>query len=529
MSAVQLTIDGRTVEVPEGATVLQAARALGIDIPTLCHVPGLPASTSCMVCVVKVKGKDALVPSCALRAEPGMVVESQTEEVAHARRAALELLLSDHVGDCIAPCHALCPAQMDIPLMLRQIAARAFGRAIVTVKHAIALPATLGRICPAPCEKGCRRGSQDAPVSICLLKRFVADVDLAAPAPYSPARLPPTGRRVAIVGAGPAGLAAAYHLLQEGHACTLFDANTEPGGMLRYGVEETRLPRAVLAAEIARIAALGAEFALGTTVGVSPSLADLRAKFDAVLIAAGALDEAARAAFGLPAGPHGIHADRKTFATSQIGVFAAGGVIRPLRMAVRAVADGREAAAAIAQHLARTPVTGLHAPFSTHIGKLKDGEIVAFLNEGNAAARTTPSGDGLRADEAELEATRCLHCDCRKADGCALRHLSEQHGARAHRYKAERRTFAQQRHAGVIYEPGKCILCGVCIALAEQARESLGLTFVGRGFNVRVATPFNAVLGDALAKTARRCIEACPTAALSFDEKARGVGSALDT
>src|SRR4030042_669968 len=141
----RLVIDGRDVEVPAGATVLEAARRLGLDIPTLCYLEGLPAATSCMACVVKVAGRDGLVPSCATRAEDGMRVESETEEVREARRAALELLLGDHLGDCIGPCHGACPAHMDIPRMIREIARGDLRAAIATVKARIALPAVLGR------------------------------------------------------------------------------------------------------------------------------------------------------------------------------------------------------------------------------------------------------------------------------------------------------------------------------------------------------------------------------------------------
>ncbi|HAK96482.1 MAG TPA: glutamate synthase [Planctomycetes bacterium] len=514
---VRLRIDNREVEVPEGATLLEAARALGIAIPTLCHAEGLPPSTSCMVCVVKVKGRDALVPSCAVRAEDGMEVESETEEVAAARKAAVELLLSDHVGDCVAPCHALCPARMEIPRMLRQIAAGAYADAIATVKRDIALPATLGRICPAPCEKGCRRAARDAAVSICLLKRFVADVDLESSAPYRPACAPPSGKKVAIAGAGPAGLAAAYHLLQAGHACTLFDALGEPGGMLRRKIEPGRLPPAVLDAEIARVTELGAQFVPGTRAGADVPLAELRGRFDAVLIAAGELPAEAFEALGLPFGPRGILADKKTFATPESGVFAAGGVLRPLRMAVRAVADGKEAARSIDRFLTGRYSMAHDERFSTHIGKLREGEIDAFMTGASPAPRVVPAGDGMTPEEAAADAARCLRCDCRKQHDCALRHLADACGARAHRYKIERRAFAQLRRPGVIYEPGKCILCGICIAIAEEAREPLGLTFVGRGFNVRVGVPLNAGLAEALTKVADRCVRACPTAALAYD------------
>src|ERR1051325_2186995 len=96
----RLTIDNRSVDVPPGGTVLDAARVLGIDIPTLCHLDGYEPSTSCMLCLVKVKGRNRLVPSCATVAEEGMEVESETPQVRQVRRTGLELLLSDHLGDC---------------------------------------------------------------------------------------------------------------------------------------------------------------------------------------------------------------------------------------------------------------------------------------------------------------------------------------------------------------------------------------------------------------------------------------------
>jgi formate dehydrogenase major subunit len=156
---------------------------------------------------------------------------------------------------------------MDIPGMIRHISAGRMKDAIATVKDRIALPAALGRICPEICEKGCRRASYDASVSICMLKRFVADADLASETPYLPPCKPSTGKKVAIVGSGPTGLAGAYYLLQEGHDCTVFDENARPGGMLRYGVTPDRLPNAVLDAEIGLIERLGVRFEMESHVG----------------------------------------------------------------------------------------------------------------------------------------------------------------------------------------------------------------------------------------------------------------------
>jgi NADH dehydrogenase/NADH:ubiquinone oxidoreductase subunit G len=117
----KLTIDGRPVEVPQGATLLDAARTLQIDVPTLCFLQGCEPSTSCLVCMVKIRGPNRLVPSCATVALDGMDIESETPEVHQVRRTALELLLSDHLGDCVGPCQSACPAQMNVPKMLREI------------------------------------------------------------------------------------------------------------------------------------------------------------------------------------------------------------------------------------------------------------------------------------------------------------------------------------------------------------------------------------------------------------------------
>jgi NADPH-dependent glutamate synthase beta subunit-like oxidoreductase len=475
-----------------------------------------------MCCVVRVNGAGGLVPACATAAADGMRVESETDEIHAARRGALELLLSDHVGDCMGPCQVICPAGMDIPTMIRQIAAGDDAAAIATVKAHIALPAVLGRICPAPCEKGCRRGRADEPVSIMLLKRRAADADLAGAEPYLPAKAPDTHKRVAIVGAGPAGLAAAYYLLQRGHACTLLDDHDAPGGMLRYGVPEEELPRDVLDAEIAVIERLGAEFRPGVRVGDGVSVGDLRRDSDAVFLAVGRLAEGDAGRLGVEAPKDRIRVDARTLASDVEGVFAGGDAVRPQRMTVRAVADGRAAAVSIDQYLTGQPVTGPDQPFNSRMGKLHDGEIERFLAGASAAARVEPDrpGAGFSANQAAAEAGRCLHCDCRKPRDCMLRIHAGRYAARAGRFRDERRDFIQHAdHPKVIYEPGKCIHCGLCIQIAARHGEQLGLTFIGRGFDVRVAVPFGERLAEGLKQAAAECARACPTGALASTGK----------
>ena len=242
---IPLTVDNQKVQVQEGTTLLEVAQQLGIHVPTLCFAKGYKPSTSCMVCVVRVEGLKSLVPACGTRAAEGMVVTTCDDKIQQARKTAIELLLSDHVGDCVGPCERGCPADMNIPKMIRQIAAGKFEEAIQTVKKDIPLPAVLGRICSAPCEKVCRRAQADSAVSICLLKRFVADWDLASEHPYQPVCRTDTGKKVAIVGAGPCGLSAAYYLRLAGIACTVLDDHQHPGGTLRYGnLDRQQLPLA---------------------------------------------------------------------------------------------------------------------------------------------------------------------------------------------------------------------------------------------------------------------------------------------
>jgi len=522
----KLTIDGREVEVPEGATVLDAARKLGIEIPTLCTLEGRAPLTSCLVCMVKVVGNGSrLLPSCGTRAQDGMVVESETEEVHAVRRSALELLLSDHLGDCLAPCQLACPAEMDIPRMLRAIAAEDFAGALRIAKRDIALPAVLGRICPAPCEKACRRRPADGPVGICLLKRFVADVDLGRDEPYLPECEPASGKRVAILGAGPAGLAAAYHLQQRGHACTVFDENERPGGRLLTETTSDELPRDVLAAEIQPIVQLGAELRMNTRIGGPDDFARLRHEFDAVLVACGATGKEQAEAWGLEVAERGLQVERETYRTSVEGVFAAGNAVRTKGMVIRGLADGKEAAVAIDQHLRGEKVTGPQRPFSTRIGRLAEDELAQYLDAASGAPPREPSqgrAAGFTPAEAVEQAARCMHCDCLGQTDCRLRHWSAVYGADPRKYKDDRRRFEQFRQrSGVVFEPGKCIDCGLCIEIARAAGEPLGLTFVGRGFDVRVGVPFGESLDEALKKAAAECVAACPTAALTWVEAER--------
>ena len=504
-----------TSKLPRAPRFWTRPQLLGIEIPTLCFLQGYEPSTSCQVCLVRNRLTNQLVPACATRVSEGMQIESETPEVHAIRRTALELLLSDHVGDCLAPCFFACPAHMDIPLMLRQIGDHELRSAIATIKRDIALPAVLGRICPKPCEKGCRRNAADNPVAVCELKRFVADADLGSGDPYLPDCRPQTGKRVAIVGAGPTGLAAAYYLAQQGHACVLFDEQPQAGGRVRRETSDEELPRPILDGEIQQILRLGVELRASTPIDSPQALDELTRTHDAVLLACGAVPAERIAALGLKVGRRGLEVHRETFQTERAGLFAAGSVTRGKSMVVRSTADGKEAAACIDQYLRGDPVHTHGKPFSSRMGRVGDEELPRFLAGAGTAARETPEAESeFSAEQASEQSHRCLACGCVAHGNCRLERYAEMYGADTSRFGGHRRPYEIiGRPGAVLFEPGKCIKCELCVRIAARAHEPLGLTFVGRGFDVQLHVPFHGSFEQALQKVAAECIAACPTGA----------------
>ncbi|MCC6367459.1 MAG: FAD-dependent oxidoreductase [Bryobacterales bacterium] len=492
-----------------------------------------------------------------------------------------------------------------------------------------------------------------------------------------PVKPPHTGKTVAVASAGPAGLSAAFYLLQKGHSCTLFDAAEAAGGMLRYGIPAYRLPKDALDAEIGFISQFGARWRMGERWGRDFSLASLRRDHDAVFLATGAQQaqglqcegeehalpgiefleqvakdhsprlgrsvivigggntamDCARSAIrlggcsvkvlyrrtrnempclmdevegaeaegvefeflvspvrlestdgrqilltcrrmkpgepdasgrripvpvegsdfslecstviaatgqsvertlaereGLRVTTWGIAADERTLATNIPGVFAGGDAVLGADLAVRAVAAGR-IAASIRQYLLGEPVVGEPSQWgiAMHpVDELERAEIFRAIEKA-ARIRMPEIGHeqrltgfaeiekGLTEEDARREAYRCMSCGCRKADCCDLRGLAKEYQVDPYRFAGERRRFSQDNsHPEIIYEPGKCILCGVCVRIAGQAGEPLGLSIVGRGFEVAVAAPFGRPLAEGLRHTALRCAEACPSGALAL-------------
>jgi formate dehydrogenase major subunit len=191
------------------------------------------------------------------------------------------------------PCQTACPASTNIPAYIQAIMERNYGRAYEINREANVLPGVLGRICSRPCEDVCRHGQpgNGAPVNICHLKRSASDLKHVGHR-ITESLYAPSGKRVAIVGAGPAGVAAAHDLSLLGHDVTIFEREKDAGGMLRYGIPSFRLPRDVLHVELHNALRLGVELRTGTEIGNGPgqtALSHLRKDYDAVLLSTGSM------------------------------------------------------------------------------------------------------------------------------------------------------------------------------------------------------------------------------------------------
>ena len=520
---MKFKIDHHEVELDQPISIWKAARDLGIHIPTLCYEEGLEHFTSCMICMVKEKKSGRMLPACSAPVTDGMEIETLNDEIRAFRKSTLELLLSDHVGDCEAPCQRLCPVHMEIPRMIREIMTERMEDAIRTVRRDIAIPSILERYCNVPCERGCRRGKHDEPLSIRELVRHIADWDLRREQPYVPTASAPSGKRVAILGAGATGLSIAYYLALLGHAATVYEKTARIGGRIEA---EFRKPIEdwVIAGELKILRQLGVTFQFDTPVTTVDAFAELRRQFDAVVLACGKTEPASLQALGLPATDKGLKVNLATSETPVQGVFAAGSILKPAQPLIKSVSAGKETATCVDQFLRGQPIVGIVEKYNHIMGRLVEGEMEVFLGGAEPIPRVKPVAletDGFLSAEAATECSRCLHCDCRAKDDCLLREYSDEYCAKQSQFAGEERGHLTRvnQNAGALYEPGKCIKCGLCVRITEREGEPFGFTYVGRGFDVKIGVPLDKSLKEGLHHTAVKVIATCPTGALAEDEK----------
>ncbi len=281
---IEFYIDGKPASAEPGETILKVAERMGISIPTLCHNPKVSHTTSCFVCVIKDAKTGRYLPSCSALPNPGQEVLSDHKDVSEMRKTALDLLLSEHSGDCEAPCTVSCPAHAQVEEYVREGKKGNFLESLAIIKQQIPMPMSIGRVCPRFCEKDCRRNVNDEAVAINEFKRLAADLHYDS---YMEDLPELTGEKVAIIGAGPAGLATAYYLRLEGVASDIYESMPLAGGMLRYGIPEYRLPKTILDREIAHWQKMG-----GITIKCNQSVDDamytqLQSDYSAVAITIG--------------------------------------------------------------------------------------------------------------------------------------------------------------------------------------------------------------------------------------------------
>ncbi|MFQ5599787.1 MAG: FAD-dependent oxidoreductase [Candidatus Krumholzibacteriia bacterium] len=233
-------------------------------------------------------GREGCGMRCSLSVTLGYerhMARSRALEVA----GAIDAAGRDTKPSPVAPCTMECPLGLCVQGYAGHIAAGEYRQALELIMSRNPLPDSVCRVCHRPCEEVCVRAAIDEPVAINDLKRFVMDwAATRDPCPYDPPREPPTGRKVAVVGAGPAGLAAAHELRLRGHDVTLFDASDRPGGLLRTGIPRFRLPLDVLERDVERILDLGVTFVGNTALGRHLNLSALLVGYDAVLLGLGA-------------------------------------------------------------------------------------------------------------------------------------------------------------------------------------------------------------------------------------------------
>jgi formate dehydrogenase major subunit len=218
MEELNIILNGKNITGNSGQTILDLASGCGIDIPTLCHDPRLEPFSSCYMCVVEVDGMRGLQPACSTKIVEGMVIRTDNEKIKKARKMALDLIVSNHYADCAAPCRIACPAGVDVQGYISLIEKGLHAEAVALIKEVNPLPAICGRVCVRPCEVACRRNLLDegSAVGIDYLKRYASDKEMNSEIRYNPPKADPTGKKVAIIGAGPGGLSAAWFLQQKG-------------------------------------------------------------------------------------------------------------------------------------------------------------------------------------------------------------------------------------------------------------------------------------------------------------------------
>ncbi len=192
---INIVLNGQNTTGLKGEYILDVAKRHGIEIPTLCNDPRLEPFSACYVCLIEIEGNKNLQPSCSTRIAEGMKINTDNDRIYKARKTALDLIMSNHYADCVAPCRERCPAGVDVQGYISLIEKGLYSEAVKVIKQTNPLPSICGRVCVRPCEAACRRNLLDegTGVGIDYMKRFAADSDLSSENHYKPEVAPSTG------------------------------------------------------------------------------------------------------------------------------------------------------------------------------------------------------------------------------------------------------------------------------------------------------------------------------------------------
>jgi len=286
---IKVFIDGKEYFGFKNETILSLLKRNNFEIPTFCYDKNLPPLSSCFACIVEIKNLKGFQPACSTYVSEGMEIFTNNKEIYDTRKTNIELLISNHFADCFGPCKLACPANVDIQTYITLAKRGLYKESIKVIKDSIPIPATIGRVCPAFCEKNCRRNYVDESVGINNIKRYIADMDLFSDNPYIPSIESEKEIKIAVIGAGPAGLSVAYYLRIKGYQVDIFEKLPEAGGMLRYGIPSYRLPRIVLDKEIDILKKMGINFVFNKEFGKDFDIKTLRKdNYKAIFIGIGA-------------------------------------------------------------------------------------------------------------------------------------------------------------------------------------------------------------------------------------------------
>ncbi len=371
-------------------------------------------------------------------------------------------------GEGPANCVGRCPLHVDARGYVQLTREGKFREALQLVRDKLPFPGVLGYVCAHPCELHCKRIDEDSAIRIRDIKRFLAGWEPGDPQHILDCE-PPTGRRVAVVGGGPAGLLAAHDLRRRGHAVTVFEKQDEIGGCLIHKLPEWRLPREVTRRDLSVIAALGIEVRTGVEIGREVSLERLRGEYDAVLVLAGfdgGQDLLDAATSGLAGGARGtLAADPYTCETGVPGVFAGGDAVSGPSTVIQALALGRRAAESAHRYLAGADVRAdREAPLPARLLWTLEIEEAERLRRERTPVMLQPFNAPMTEQEAVEEAARCLDCTC----GLCVKDCEF-----LTTYCDSPRKLARQVLSGVVDSRVMVYSCNICSLCAQVCPEDL--------------------------------------------------------